>query len=61
MTLIDADWDSLTLMGGTPRTFQRDLSNPRRWQYLEDQPNAYLQGPFLNAYDETWPPSRGWR
>lgn len=61
MSLIDADWDSLALMGDDPRAFQRDLNNPRRWQYLEDQPDAYLQGPFLNAYDDTWPPSRGSR
>ena len=58
MTLIDADWDSIALFGSTPRSFQRDLNNPRRWQYLEDQPNSHLQGLFLNDYQETWPLGR---
>ena len=55
MNLIDADWNALSLLGPTPRTFQRDLSDPRRWQSLEDQPSARLQGPLLNDFASTWP------
>ncbi|MBN1429306.1 MAG: M23 family metallopeptidase [Anaerolineae bacterium] len=53
--LIDADWDSLALLGpGNP--FQRDLDNPRRWVTLEDQPEVLFGGPMLNEYVHPWPP-----
>ncbi|MBA3534430.1 MAG: M23 family metallopeptidase [Ardenticatenales bacterium] len=61
MLLIDADWDTLALLGPTPRAFQRDLAEPRRWQSLYDQPEARLQGPLLNNFASTWPPSLGGR
>jgi len=54
--LIDADWDAIALIGGN-RTFQRNLDDPRQWQYLDEQPNARLQGAFLNAFPNTWPPN----
>ena len=55
MTLIDADWEMLALLGPSPRTFQRDLAEPRRWQRLLDQPAARLHGPLLNDFAATWP------
>lgn len=53
---INADWDSLALIGGFGRGYQRDLSNPRRWQSLSDQPQARRGGSALNNYAQPWPP-----
>lgn len=53
---IAADWDSLALIGGFGRGYQRDLSNPRRWQALSDQPQARRGGAALNNYAQPWPP-----
>jgi murein DD-endopeptidase MepM/ murein hydrolase activator NlpD len=58
--LIDADWDSLALVGSFSQGFERDLTQPRRWQTIYDQPNVTFGGPLLNEYDQPWPPdSRG--
>jgi murein DD-endopeptidase MepM/ murein hydrolase activator NlpD len=54
--LIEADWDNLTLTGPFGRTFQRDLDDPRKWQSLDDQPEAVSGGPILNDFANTWPP-----
>jgi murein DD-endopeptidase MepM/ murein hydrolase activator NlpD len=52
---IEADWDSLALAGSFGRGFERDLDDPRRWQYLDDQPDVDLWGPLLNDYARPWP------
>jgi len=54
--LIEADWESLMLVGPFSRGFERDLSDPRRWQRLDDQPDTAFWGPRLNEYDNPWPP-----
>ncbi len=54
---IAADWDSLALIGGFGRGYQRDLANPRRWQSLGDQPQARRGGSSLNNYAQPWPPA----
>jgi murein DD-endopeptidase MepM/ murein hydrolase activator NlpD len=54
-TLIDADWDSLSLVGPFGRGFARDLNEPRRWQNLYDQPETAFWGPRLNDYQSPWP------
>lgn len=59
--LIQADWDSLTLVGSFGRGFERDLTNPRQWQTIEDQPNVLFGGPLLNDYAQPWPPDPGGR
>lgn len=53
--LIDADWDSLALVGSFGRSFARDLSDPRRWQTLYDQPETTFWEPRLNDYLNPWP------
>lgn len=55
--LIDADWDSLALIGPFSRGFARDLSEPRRWQTLRDQPEVAFWGQRLNDYTNPWPPN----
>jgi murein DD-endopeptidase MepM/ murein hydrolase activator NlpD len=54
---IEADWNSLALIGGYRRGFERDLDNPRQWQYLDDQPDIHFGGPLLNDYARPWPPA----
>ncbi|HKY84457.1 MAG TPA: M23 family metallopeptidase [Anaerolineales bacterium] len=54
--LIDADWDRIALVGGNPLSFEQDLTDPRRWQLLSDQPEVLFGGDLLNDYDEPWPP-----
>lgn len=56
VTLIDADWDSLMLAGPFQRGYQRDLNNPRRWQFPDDQPEVRFGGDIVNDYARTWPP-----
>ena len=54
--LIDADWDSLALIGSYQRGFERDLANPRQWQYPDDQPDTHFGGALLNDFAQPWPP-----
>ncbi len=54
-TLIDADWNSLALVGGSSLNFMHDLAEPRKWQSLYDQPQARIAGPILNDFQSTWP------
>jgi murein DD-endopeptidase MepM/ murein hydrolase activator NlpD len=54
--LVEADWDSLALLGSFSVGFERDLDNPRRWQHLDDQPETVIGGPLLNDYARPWPP-----
>lgn len=56
LLLIEADWDSLALVGPFGTGFARDLSNPRLWQHLYDQPQVQFWGPILNDYANPWPP-----
>lgn len=54
--LIAADWDTLALAGPASPGFARDLSDPRRWQTLYDQPEVAFWQPRLNDYPNPWPP-----
>jgi hypothetical protein len=53
--LIEADWDSLALTGSSGLSFMRDLAEPRKWQTLYDQPEAWTGGPIVNEFEDTWP------
>ena len=57
--LIEADWDTLALVGGFSPGFARDLNEPRRWQSLADQPEVAFWGQRLNEYFNPWPPEWG--
>ncbi|MCC6904739.1 MAG: M23 family metallopeptidase [Anaerolineae bacterium] len=53
--LIDADWQTLALIG--PRSsFETDLAEPRRWQTIADQPTVDFWAGPLNHYARPWPP-----
>ena len=56
MVLIEANWDSLILLSSQPRAFARDLTEPRKWQSLYDQPEARTAGPIINDFAYPWPP-----
>ncbi len=56
MALIEADWDSLAIVGSDGRDFARDLDEPRKWQSLYDQPEARTAGPIINDFKNPWPP-----
>jgi len=53
--LIDANWDNLALLGPFGRSFQRDLSETRKWQSLYDQPEVFTGGPIVNDFEQSWP------
>jgi murein DD-endopeptidase MepM/ murein hydrolase activator NlpD len=56
VSFIDADWDSLALTGSFSTGFTRDLDDPRRWQYFDDQPEEIqMGGALLNDYARSWP------
>jgi hypothetical protein len=52
---IAADWNTLALVGSFGRGYQRDLSQPRKWQSLEDQPAVRRGGALLNDYRLPFP------
>jgi hypothetical protein len=58
LLLMKADWDNLSLIGPFSRSFERDLDDPRKWQHLDDQPEAVSGGPLLNDFANPWPPDR---
>lgn len=55
LTLIDADWDRIALVGGRPVLFEQDGEDMRSWQTLYDQPETRFGYPLLNDYEEGWP------
>lgn len=56
MNLIPADWDRLTLgVGAGGTAFAQDLTNPRRYGTLRDQPDITFGGGILVNYP-TWEP-----
>ena len=52
--LIAANWDALAITGAAGR-FERDLNQPRQWQFLDDQPQVRFGGKLLNQYAQPWP------
>jgi len=59
---IEANWDVLASIGSfSQTTFQMDLTNPRQWMSLDDQPPVTFGGARLNAYTFTWPPPNNQR
>lgn len=56
LPLMQADWDNLSIVGPFGRGFEYDLDEPRKWQHLDDQPDAVSGGPLLNEFANPWPP-----
>jgi murein DD-endopeptidase MepM/ murein hydrolase activator NlpD len=53
--LIDADWDTLALSGPSGISFARDIQEPRKWQWMDDQPETAFGQGLLNDYPNPWP------
>lgn len=59
---IDVNWHSLAIVGSYSSTlFQGDMTNPRRWMSLDDQPAVRFGGRRLNEYLAAWPPANQYR
>ncbi|MFN8421907.1 MAG: hypothetical protein U0470_00440 [Anaerolineae bacterium] len=46
---------NLLLVGSDPQSYERDLSDPRRWQSFDDQPPIDLGGELLNDFAQPYP------
>ena len=56
VALINADWQSLALIGQFRYPmFQQDLDNARRWMSQDDQPEVNFGGQALNNYAASFP------
>jgi murein DD-endopeptidase MepM/ murein hydrolase activator NlpD len=52
-----ANWDDMTLGVWPGPRFERDLDNPRRFQFFDDQPDIYFGGPVITNFARAWPPA----
>ena len=59
VSLIEADWNALALGATGNLAFERNLDDPRQWQFLDDQPDVTFGGKLLNQYSNAWPPEWG--
>lgn len=55
VSLIEADWHRIMLLGPAGPVYSLNLDDPRRWQTLHDQPPVTLGGPLLNDVKNAWP------
>ncbi|MBI3973814.1 MAG: M23 family metallopeptidase [Chloroflexi bacterium] len=53
---IDANWNDLSLGVWPGPRFERDLDNPRRNQFLDEQPDIRFGGPIISNFARPWPP-----
>lgn len=51
----DANWDDLPLGVYPGPRFERDLDNPKRNQFLDDQPDIWFGGPIITNFAHPWP------
>ncbi|HET7768568.1 MAG TPA: peptidoglycan DD-metalloendopeptidase family protein [Chloroflexota bacterium] len=54
-TYFDANWDDMSLGVWNGALFERDLDNPRRHQFLDEQPDIRFGGPILTNFARPWP------
>jgi hypothetical protein len=52
----DVNWDDLSLGVWPGPRFERDLDNPKRFQFLDDQPDIRFGGPIISNFARPWPP-----
>ena len=53
----DANWDDMSLGVWNGTLFQRDLDNPRRNQFIDEQPDIRFGGPIISNFARPWPPA----
>ena len=52
----DANWDDMSMGSYPGPRFERDLDNPRKHQFPDDQPDIYFGGPVITNFARPWPP-----
>ena len=52
-----ANWDDMTLGVWPGPRFERDLDNPGRNQFLDEQPDIFFGGPIITNFARPWPPA----
>ena len=53
----DVNWDDLSLGVFPGPRFERNLDDPKRHQFLDDQPDIYFGGPVITSFARAWPPA----
>ncbi|HXI18679.1 MAG TPA: peptidoglycan DD-metalloendopeptidase family protein [Chloroflexota bacterium] len=51
----DANWDDLSLGLYPGPRFERDLDNPRRYQFIDEQPDIRFGGAIITNFARPWP------
>ncbi|CAA9234736.1 MAG: hypothetical protein AVDCRST_MAG77-1320 [uncultured Chloroflexi bacterium] len=52
----DYNWDDLGLGVFPGPRFERDLDNPKKYQFLDDQPDIRFGDPIISNFARPWPP-----
>jgi hypothetical protein len=52
----DVNWDDFSLGAYPGPRFERDLDNPRRYQFPDDQPDIRFGGAIISNFSRPWPP-----
>jgi hypothetical protein len=52
----DANWDDLTLGVYPGPRFERNLDEPKRNQFIDEQPDIWFGGPIISNFGRPWPP-----
>jgi hypothetical protein len=52
----DVNWDDLSLGVWPGPRFERNLDDPKRNQFLDDQPDIWFGGPIITNFGRPWPP-----
>jgi hypothetical protein len=52
----DQNWDDLSLGAYPGPRFERDLDNPRRYQFPDEQPDIRFGGVIITNFARPWPP-----
>jgi murein DD-endopeptidase MepM/ murein hydrolase activator NlpD len=52
----DVNWDDLSLGWWPGPRFERNLDDPRRNQFLDEQPDISFGGPIITNFGRPWPP-----
>jgi hypothetical protein len=52
----DTNWQDASLGVYPGPRFERDLDNPRKNQFIDDQPDIWFGGPIITNFTRPWPP-----
>ncbi len=52
----EANWDDTTLGVWPGPRFERNLDDPKRHQFIDDQPDIWFGGPVITNFSRAWPP-----